>query len=1425
MKQLKNYFRLLFVFAAIFLCSKTNAQVNGFTISDGAFPTAHQLGTSFPVNVAFNWTPSTTSASAVIAYNNALIQYDPVCQNSLPGCMSVTNNGSSITIAISNLNSCTNTGSISFNVCFRFRCPDSCVGVNRLAVFNGTLTDNFNTIQTSTANANGILPNNVTLSNIFSSFNQQTAEVTYRVCYNNGSCFRIRNPSFNVSLSPSSLGTITSAYGSNYTYTVSGNTITPGTTVLNQYNGDCFYFVVKLPCNTGLGQTLTANVTMNGVNCNIPNSVIQGPVAASYTIPASPSSTSGISVGMGSSSSSFIYQVSNTGNSPLNLIITDVMPAVKLTSVSQSSPQPGLNASVQYFDCGSAGTAIFPLTGNATNSSVPSNTLKFDHTVNNLLPGQSVTLVINYSTASSCNGPAGTPPFRDSLHIVYNCAAPPNPCVPCGQGGVQNPVIVYNPQPAINCQSTNNIPGCKNIGDTVNLCYQFNNSGDAALAGGLLEVALPAGIQAVPGSVVYTGFSTAPAIVSATNINFSLPNIPTGSSNSYSICLKAVVQQGAVGGLNQFYAWISGTGYPRRALCYSAFNVCAYAAIGIEKKVKGSNNSTFGMSGQGAPNTLVDYQVTLRNTGTVPVDHLVMIDRIPAPGNLTILGSPSSATVFSQFGMLMQPAPASPDYTVNYTATQNICTLWPGTGTPCNSGSWGTAVANGGVRFTFTPTFSLPAGGSYTFAFQTKIPAGTANNSVDCNTAGFIATPTGGGTLNPTESAPVCVTSINPCNTNVTPNFNVSYSCVNYVYSVTGTSLETSTTNHEWSLMQTTQCGVTTDAVTGNGGNPVAPVQTTPNATFTITNFSICYYIKHRIYVPGCYDTTIRIPITVPHLTNSFILTDSDGNKKDSFCLGQDIYLDGSASDGENQYTIRILRRLAGTTNPYATWVTLPAFTGTAGQINLSQVLASQAPPYYFSSLYDYYVIFTVANTTQCIRPISLRKPFKVVCCDDFINSHFQLAVMPAAGSYTITAVLFNPYTNINATHEWYVLSSPNPGAGPYTPEYATTGTSFSWSGCQYGLYYTVIHKVKTSCGEICTAVEQYQSQGKNSVKESEECCLAFQFWPNGPGNGTQPVAAEFEFGTTPAGSGHYVITATPTYSYSNPNITHQWYVISSPTLTGPYTAAAYGTGNTFSFTATDGLYYFITHKLITPCGEVCFRQNIIRNIRDEKCDLCEPLGCKPTQEHWPKCYPPMDLKNDCRRGMLSWAPVPDAAGYEVQLNYNDEHCCRSEYEFMEDHITTDVTYVYIRDIRHPKFTCIRWRVRAKCEEGYSEWSEWLCYSCSDIIIGGPVIIEPKSLKASAGNSEGKDPDAVPQVAPNPNNGDMFLQMKVKGELTVAVSVYNSQGVLIKTLAEKKCPDGHYMEKLNLGAGIPKGMYMVVFKTNAGTFNQKVVVN
>ena len=1399
MKNVKTSLRILLFFLAVFFSCKINAQVLGLGM--GTSSTVNTPGNSFPVMVNFNLPPNTTIATATVTYESSKVSY---VSTSLPGCFAVVNAGNQITITISNLAACPNTGSISLPLNFIFKCPDTCTGISKTAVFQGrAIHVNGDTLLAS-CTATGLLNSNVTLTHAFSAYSSAAAEVTFRISYNNLNCFKLKNPAFNIALSQ---GTIVGVYGTNYSYQFSGSVITRTDTLINSGQGDNIYYRVRIPCSTPANQVISSHVTLRGENCGTPNTVIsnQTGLDPSYTTTSTPpAAITTIGFFQSHTSTQFAYRITNTGNTPMNLVITSRMPAIRVTQVQQNTDQPGIMNTVEYVDCSLNTTGPFNMNGTGvTNTSLPTNTRRVVHKIYNLEPGHLVWLFTTYNTSSFCSGTGGAP-YRDTLNIQYNCVAPPVPCVPCGPGGVVDTILVHNPAPTIQCDSSTNMGNiCKNVGDTVQLYYKLKNIGDGPLNAGTFTVPLPAGFSFVTGSDSYAGFTTNPTVANPALISFSLPTIPAGTSGYY-IFFKARIDPGTAGNTYNFNSNITGAGPYSVNTCSSLLNVCLYAAIDIEKRVKGSDNTQYGITGSGTPGSLVNYELTLYNSGTLPVNNLIVVDRIPAPNNVRI---GTGAIIPNAFPMQMQNTASTTNYTVEYTNTPNICTNWPSTAGNCNTGSWVSGLQQRGIRFTYTPAFEIAPGDSTKLYFQTMIPGTAGNNETDCNTAGFIASSNGTQLLY-IESDSACITVQNPCPPAVSPNFTPAYSCQPNGYNVTVTSPAGSPAQHQWSLMQKNSCsGLPNDGTSVQVGATV----TTQNALFIVPTGTTCYYIRHRVFVPGCYDTTARIQLTIPSASNSFVMQDINGNVKNSFCLGEEVIFNGTASTGETQYTVEIKRKpLAGNTfTPYTSF----SYNGQAGTLNLSQLLLQQG--LYFETQYQYSVVLTISNPANCIGPISTKGAFSIVCCEGIVNAGFQLNVVVAPTSYTINSVVFNTYALANPVNEWYVLSSPNQFGGPYTPVFSIAAPSLSWSGAQYNLYYTVIHKMVTSCGEVCASRSQWQSDSRSASEEIDACCLAAFYWANGPGNPPAPMSADFDISIASSGNAYYTINVSPTNTYSNlPGVTHEWYLWSSPNpFGGPYTPVSQGNYPNFAFNgATDALYYFIVHKVKTPCGEVCYTQDICRNCGEKKaCDI-----------KWPDCYPPVNLKNDCRRHALSWDPVSAAGAYEIELYYNDPECCKSEYLPSVKSYSFDGNVFDLDNYDHPKFNCIRWRVRAKCDKGYSEWSSWLCYYCGEVI-GGPIF--PLTEK-SGGNKDAvkQQPVVTPQVLPNPNNGDMFLKMKTNGELIVSVNVFSSTGLLVKTIAESKYPDGNFVKSLNLGSGVAKGLYLIVFKTNFGTYTEKVIV-
>ncbi len=636
---------------------------------------------------------------------------------------------------------------------------------------------------------------------------------------------------------------------------------------------------------------------------------------------------------------------------------------------------------------------------------------------------------------------------------------------------------------------------------------------------------------------------------------------------------------------------------------------------------------------------------------------------------------------------------------------------------------------NGTVVTTITPVTN--SNGTYTG----NIPASFFTNGVsyDLVAVATFNVPGTGQVITTAEIQPginndITAVTTGCCDPNDSPGFTISTACNNGVYSVTVTATDPDPATHQWYLMETNAAGNTTDGATIG---QIGAMQYGTSTTFTITNFSKFYYIKHGI-MHDCYQwKEQRTPFTLPAASNVFNFEDAAGTPKTTFCLGEDVYLDGTASTGENSYFIDAWRRPAGSTAAFAWYAGLGWSQGQAGIVNLSQAFRNLTAPVYFEPGYEYSIKLAIQNAPNCIGWTPREQVFKVICCNDYIKPNYLLDITPAAASYSLTAQGFNTYASINAVHEWYVLSSPNQTGGPYTPVTSLSSTTQTtvplFSNAQYGLFYTVIHKVRTKCGDVCIKRVQYQSGlSKSAVKADTsasqvDCCLAFQFWPNGPGT-QQQFSAAFQLGANPLSAGQYTITTSGAFNYSNnPSVTHEWYVLSSPNASGgPYTSILQAAGYNFSYTpAADGLHYFIIHRVKSPCGTVCYGQSICRNcnaLPKASCQLCGPIDCSILDTVWKPCIAPVNLKSDCRRNVLNWDAVSGFPAYAVEISYNDRTCCNTTLLPSSNIYITSTNSLALSSIRMPQYDCFRWRVMIKCDNGKEVWSAWQCFSCTAVI-------------------------------------------------------------------------------------------------------------
>lgn len=254
------------------------------------------------------------------------------------------------------------------------------------------------------------------------------------------------------------------------------------------------------------------------------------------------------------------------------------------------------------------------------------------------------------------------------------------------------------------------------------------------------------------------------------------------------------------------------------------------------------------------------------------------------------------------------------------------------------------------------------------------------------------------------------------------------------------------------------------------------------------------YSVKLAIVHPTCgwlelqHDFTIVEPDSV-----AYHYEDENGNDKTEFCIGEDVYVNGSETLNTNNYFMDLW--IVDDNGDYD-WISGAGWiSGSPDFVNITELFENDPEHPVTFQVGETYSVKLAINDPDC-GWVSLQHDFTIIdCCDDFNEADFSLGVDL---DYNFLVGNYESYDFLNATHEWYVFSSPNETGGPYTLEHQVTTTGDNnfvlYTEGEFEVYYTIIHKVITDCGEICYAQVQYQKEGKNpeaytNVKAAEIDC------------------------------------------------------------------------------------------------------------------------------------------------------------------------------------------------------------------------------------------------------------------------------------------------------------------------------------------------
>ncbi len=251
-----------------------------------------------------------------------------------------------------------------------------------------------------------------------------------------------------------------------------------------------------------------------------------------------------------------------------------------------------------------------------------------------------------------------------------------------------------------------------------------------------------------------------------------------------------------------------------------------------------------------------------------------------------------------------------------------------------------------------------------------------------------------------------------------------------------------------------------------------------------------------------------------------------------------------------------------------------------------------------------------------------------------------------------------------------------------------------------------------------------------------------------------------------------------------------------------PFGSTAMVSDDNILFNASPGIYTVIVTNL----------QGCLETITYEIFSSC----CDTTV-----CETPINLecrKNSPQPGItLSWEEVTGATDYIVTITKNDNACgCFGFTQEIQESTQGATSYNY-NSISF--FPCFSWTVQSVCEDGsISDPAPLMCYAaftgeCNE----APEFNDEEDSRNKL--------HLVPIIYPNPASGSINFELKAPESLTITTEIYGLDGKLVKSFVEETYRDGFFKKQWRIEERIKDGIYFVIFKTNTGTFQEKIVIS
>lgn len=537
----------------------------------------------------------------------------------------------------------------------------------------------------------------------------------------------------------------------------------------------------------------------------------------------------------------------------------------------------------------------------------------------------------------------------------------------------------------------------------------------------------------------------------------------------------------------------------------------------------------------------------------------------------------------------------------------------------------------------------------------------------------------------------------------------------------------------------------------------------------------ITYALKLAINDPDCGWVELIHTFTF-FQPNSVVYhyEDKNGTPKSEFCIGEDVYLNGSETLNTSSYFMDLW---VVDENGEYDWISNAGWMqGSPDLVNITALFANDPEnPVNFEPGTTYSVKLAI-NDPDC-GWVAVQHHFTYVCCDDFWDASFFPSTNPGSGStYNIQATGYETYGNHAVIHEWYLLQTD--ADGNYVPVTSSVG-GFSYSGANYDVTYTLVHKLRTPCGEICFArtVEIGKNSQKAIIPESRDlfdCDILDELFP-----------CDLKTGKIRFNCDDSSVSWLPSINidgYALRIYYNQGECCDTP-LTEPSITKYFSyTQNSYTIPNADNVDCLTIQLGVLCDGDVIWG--------DPKCKTCCRIDGTPE-----------NLDYDCETYQATFSPVEGAYEYIVEITYNDRDCFCIQGDSITHTRSIGSSTSFLILPMDERNNCFSFRVGAKCE-GLSEvfWSEKQCVDCSDD--------PPRPPKGIEGNDDKETLNLF--VSPNPASSIVELKVRTDKEINGFYTIYSLKGFLVERIDRS---NGSSMIDIS---NYPSGLYFVQFISDTG---------